>query len=307
MSDMHNCMALSLNALDWSRVQSFLAVAEHGSLSRAAKELSLTQPTLGRHVRDFETAVGFEVFHRHAKGLALTAAGAKLLAPARAMQAAMNALTLSAEADDSAKQGVVRIASSVHVAHYVLPPIIATLREDAPDIEIVIHASDDSENLLFREADIALRMYRPHQLELVTRHIADIPIGAFATKAYLDRRGRPRAIADLMSHDLVGYDQSPLIRDEMRRLGLDFYAARFAVRCDNQTAYWELVRAGCGIGFTQVETGRSDPNLEQLSLGLDLTPLPIWLTAHETVRRIPRVAQIWDLLAHALTARFGRY
>jgi DNA-binding transcriptional LysR family regulator len=121
------------------------------------------------------------------------------------------------------------------------------------------------------------------------------------------RRGQPYSVGDLKRHDLVGYDKSPLIRNELKRLGLSEEDVRFPVRCDNQTAYWELVCAGCGIGFTQLDTGRRDPRVSHIEVPFDLPKLPMWLTAHETVRRIPRVATIWEHLAEALSSRFRGY
>ncbi len=293
--------------MDWSRVQAFLAVAEHGSVAGAARALGHSQPTLGRHIRDFEGALGIEVFQRHRRGFSLTQAGTRLLPAARQMQAAMAEIARNAEAEAAQASGTVRLAASVHIAHHVLPRIIAALRAEAPEIDVVIHASDDSDNLLFREADIALRMYRPTQLDLIARHIADVPIGAFASLDYVRRRGQPGGLEDFKRHDLVGYDRSPLIRQELEKLGLSEEDLNFPVRCDNQTAYWELVCAGCGIGFTQVETGRREPRVTELPLPVDLPSLPIWLTAHETVRRIPRVARVWDHLAPSLAADFARY
>jgi DNA-binding transcriptional LysR family regulator len=80
----------------------------------------------------------------------------------------------------------------------------------------------------------------------------------------------------------------------------------FPVRCDNQTAYWELVRAGCGIGFSQRMVGRADPLVEEIDLGLDLPPLPVWLAAHEAVRHSPRIRRVWDMLEAGLRARIDR-
>jgi len=286
--------------LDWSLMASFLAAAETGSLSAAATTLRQSQPTVGRHIRKLESQLGLELFQRHARGLVLTPSGERIRHHAQAMQAAMAQVALEAEAETGTLSGTVRIACSFFAAHHVLPGLVAQMRAVEPQISVVLHPSDNSDNLMFREADIALRMYRPRQLDLVTRHIADIEMGAFAAKGYLARRGVPRSYEDLLSHDVVGYDQSPLMRDVMAQMGYTLSAEQFVVRTDNQTAYWELVRAGCGVGFTQAHVGRSDPALEELHLGFDIPALPMWLTAHETVRKTPRVDRVWDLLVEHL-------
>lgn len=297
-------MAIFLPTTDWSHVQSFLAVAETGSLSAAAEKLGQSQPTIGRHVKALEDDLGVELFHRHARGLSLTDIGAEIRPAAEAMRTAMATIALKAEAQSDTAEGTVRIASSDFVAHHVLPQMLADIRVEYPDIRLVVIPSDTSENLLFREADIAIRMYRPDQLELVTRHVADIELGTFAARSYLDRRGRPKSAAELLEHDLVGYDQSTLITDTMRDLGWPAGPDTFVVRCDHHPTYWEMVRAGCGIGFTQAKVGRDDPLVEELNLDLDLPSLPIWLTAHQTVRKAPRVDAIWRALDKRLSAEF---
>jgi DNA-binding transcriptional LysR family regulator len=293
-------MADVFREIDWSLVQSFLAVAELGSLSAAARSLGQSQPTLGRHIKTLETQLGVELFHRHAKGFSLTEMGQSIRPAAEAMRGAMSTISVLAEAEGGTLDGTVRIACSVFAAHFILPPIVTDIREKEPSISVVVQASDDSDNLLFREADIALRMYRPQQLDLKTLHVCDIPMGVFAAKRYLDRRGYPRHMADLFEHDLVGYDTATLILDEMARLGIPATAEDFPVRTDNQTAYWELVRAGAGIGFTQLHVGRADPDVVELAIGLDVPALPVWLTAQETVRKTPRVARVWELIEHGL-------
>lgn len=291
-----------LTDLPWSLLQVFVAVAETGSLSAGARRLGMSQPTLGRHVQALEEALGVAVFQRVPKGMALTEVGAALLDPAQAMQAAAQRLSLLAAGEAQDLSGTVRITCSVFVAHHVLPPVLATLRRDSPEIEIELVASDTTENLLFRAADIALRMYRPEQLDMVTRQLGAVPLALFAAKSYLERCGRPKSPQDIARHDIVGYDSSDLILQGMRAAGLPATRDWFAVRCDHQTAYWELVRAGCGIGVCQAATGRADPLVEEIDLGVDLPRLPIWLTTHERLRHTPRVARVWAHLVEELGA-----
>lgn len=297
-------MSFESLTVDWSHIQSFLAVAETGSLSAAAEILGQSQPTIGRHIKALEAQLDVELFHRHARGLTLTQIGEDMRAPAEEMRASMVTIALTAETQSTTSTGTVRLASSLFVAHHILPPIIAELRLEHPNIQLVVIPSDSSENLLFREADIAIRMYRPDQLELIARHIADIEMGTFAAHSYLSRRGRPERAEDLWGHDLVGYDTSTLIIDTMRALGWSAVAENFAVRCDNHPAYWQMVRTGCGIGFTQATVGRADPLVEELDLDIDIPPLPVWLTAHQGVRKAPRVDAIWKSLDEKLSTAF---
>ncbi|MBE1297327.1 MAG: LysR family transcriptional regulator [Rhodobacteraceae bacterium] len=285
---------------DWTLIQSFLAVAETGSLSAAAKRLRRSQPPLGRHIQTLERELDQRLFHRHPRGLTLAPEGEKLLPLAQEINARMNAISLTAAGQSQDLTGTVRITASVFASHYVLPRILAEIRRAQPGIELELVPSDASENLVFRAADIAVRMYRPAQLDIVARHVADLPLGVFAAKTYLAQRGRPKTIAELWEHDLIGYDADDLILKTMAAMGFQADRHSFAVRCDNQSAYWQLLRAGCGIGFSQRGPALLDPEIEELDLDLALPPLHVWLAAHGIMRHTPRIRAVWDLLAQGL-------
>lgn len=297
---MQKRMDKSLHLLDWSLVAAFLGVAEAGSLSGAAKALGLTQPTLGRQVRALEEQLGVTLFHRNPRGLGLTDAGATLVPAATAMRDAAQSLALTAAGQTADLAGTVRITASVAASVYHLPQIIADIRLAEPAIAIELVASDESRNLLFREADIAIRMYRPTQADLITRHLGDFQLAVYAAKSYVARRGMPQRPEDLIDHDFVGYDSDTRIIEGFAAAGLPVTRDYFNVRCDDNVAYWNLVRSGCGIGFAQRHIGEPDPAVVEIDLGLSLPTLPVWLTAHESMRRTPRVRRVWDLLAKGL-------
>jgi len=280
-------------------------VADTGFLSGAARSLGLSQPTVGRHVQIIEDTLGADLFMRQARGMALTEFGATLLEPARAMRNAAESLSRAAAGGETEMAGTVRITASLFVSHHILPKIIAAIRRDHPEIQIDLVASDQSENLLFREADIAVRMYRPKQLDMIARHIGDVKLSAFASKSHLQQHGRPESQDDFLSHDIVGYDRNEEIIQGFRGAGVKIDRSFFPVRTDNQTVYWEPVRAGCGLGFSQCLTGHNDPTLEELHLPFDIPVLEIWLTAHEKVRKNPRVACVWDILANQMADEYG--
>jgi len=286
--------------LDWSLVQAFLAVAREGSLSGGARALGISQPTLGRHIARLEAETGMVLFARQPRGLDLTEAGQALLPGAERMAAAMAEMALAAAGRDEALTGTVRITASEVVAHHILPGIVAGTLRDVPGISVEIDASDATGNLLFREADIAVRMYRPEQLDIVTRHLGDIEIGCFAATSYLEARGRPRDVAELAEHDMIGFDRSELMLRAMRGMGWPVVREDFRLRTDDQVAYFEYLRAGCGVGFFQAHVGRAAEGIEELLPDLSIPGLPVWIAAHEKVRRIPRVDLVWRLLERGL-------
>jgi DNA-binding transcriptional LysR family regulator len=216
------------------------------------------------------------------------------------MREAAHEIELHAAGKRESLEGTVRITASVVFSVHLLPRMVAQIRASEPSIALELLASDESSNLHFREADIAIRMYRPAQLDLVTQHLGDLTLGVFAAKSYAAHRNLPKTPEELLNHDIVGFDRDPRIIEGFAQNGFHVSRNWFKVRVDNQVANWELVRAGCGIGFGQNVIGRSDPALVEVPLELGLPRLPIWLTVHEAVRQAPRVRRVWDLLAEQL-------
>ena len=287
---------------DWSLLQSFAAVAEHGSLSAAARALGSSQPTISRHIQTLEETLGSRLFERDRTGVVLTEKGAALRVEAAQMAEAAARLALIGTDMGDALTGTVRITASQIVATYLLPNILTRLHQAHPGIALEVVASDDTNNLLRREADIAIRMYRPTQEDVITRHIGNLEIGAYATESYLARRGTPQRIEDLLEHDLVGYDRSTLILDAMAALGFTATRDSFAFRCDDQVVCWQMVCAGFGIGFNQRAIAARQPDLVQVGGDLPVGSLPVWLTSHAALRQNPRIRKVYDGLADGLAA-----
>ena len=284
---------------DWALIPAFLAVAETGSLSAAARRLGASQPTLGRQIRALESSLHTELFRRVPRGLDLTEAGAALLAPARAMAVEAARMARLAEARETGLAGTVRITASRVVSHYLLPPVIAGLRREVPEIRLDLVPSDETENLLFREADIALRMYPPEQDALIARRLRDLPLGVYAARGFLDRVGRPGTIAEALAAGFIGLDRSGLDLQVIRGLGTPAERDDFAVRTDDQPLHWRLIRAGCGIGVVQVKIADGDRQVERLLPDVPLPVLPMWIVAPAALRTTPRLRRVWDALADA--------
>ncbi|MBB4053407.1 DNA-binding transcriptional LysR family regulator [Devosia subaequoris] len=287
---------------DWSLWRSFAAVIAEGSLSAAARQLGLSQPTLGRHIEALEAALGLSLFERSLTGLKPNATALKLYGSVdRARSALAEASILAAGAQDEAG-GTVRLTASTMISNYVLPEILAGIRRTHPRIAIESVPTDSAENLLMREADIAVRMFRPTQLELVTRHLGDIPLVPVAHESYLARRGTPTTLNQLWDHDLLGYDRADAVIRHARSLGFEVTRDHFPVRSDDQPHLWELLRAGLGTGFAQLNLARRTPGLVVLPLDLAIPPLPIWLTTHRELFTSHRIRAIYDAVAEGLTA-----
>lgn len=289
---------------DWALWRSFAAVVEHGSLSGAARALSMSQPTVGRHVETLESDLGLNLFDRALTGLKPTEAALRLYEPVARARSSLAEATILADGAQAQEEagGSVRITASAMISNYVLPGILVGIRRLHPRIAIEIVPSDSAENLLMREADIALRMFRPTQLELITRHLGDIALVPTAHESYLARRGMPKTLADLWQHDLIGFDRSDAIVLHARSLGFPLTRDHFVLRSDDQPHLWELMKAGLGIGFTQRNLVERTPGMVAIPVDIAVPPMPIWLTTHSQLFTSHRIRAIYDALAEGLAA-----
>ena len=285
---------------DWSLWRSFSAVVKHGSLSAAARELGLSQPTLGRHIEALEQALDLPLFDRTLNGLKANEAALRLYEPVSSAETALAQAAILAAGAQAEFSGTVRITASTVVSNYVLPALLLPIRERYPAIAIETVPTDSAENLLLREADIAVRMFRPTQLELVAKKLGEIPVLTCAHTDYLARRGTPASAAELYGHDMIGFDRSDLIISHANHIGFPLRREQFVLRTDSQTQMWELLRNGLGIGFAQKSLIDRTPGMVALPLDLAIPPLQVWLTTHKELFTSHRIRAIYDALADGL-------
>ena len=295
---------LSDPRFDWRLIRSFLAALEAGSLLGAAKRLNTSQPTLGRHIAELESQLGLLLFERTGRGLVATSAALQLADAARAMDAAALQLARQVSGTQKQVQGSVRITASQPVACFMLPPVLAQMRRALPDIQVELESSNAVSNLLRREADIALRMVRPDQATLVAKKIGVIPVGAYASRDYIARRGMPLKPLDLLTHEMIGYDKIEDILRGFRAFGTPLTREAFALRTDDMIVQSQAVRAGLGVGFLADYVVRSDAQVLRVLPMLALPELPMWLAVHREIRTSQRIRAVFDFLTEALPKTF---
>lgn len=289
----------------WDLYRSFLAVLDAGSLSAAARELGLAQPTLGRHIDALEAAVGYALFVRSQLGYLPTEQALLLKPYAQALAATTAALLRAASSHGDEARGTVRVTASEAVGCEVLPPILARLHAQYPRLQIELAVSNRPQDLLRREADIAVRMLAPAQDALIARRVGAIELGLFAHRDYLARRGTPASLADLHGHALIGFDhESAFIRRLKHHLG-DLTRAMFALRSDSDLAQLAAIRAGFGIGICQSRIARRDAKLVRVLPALFAIELDTWVAMHEDLRNSKRCSVVFSALVDGLASYIG--
>ncbi len=288
--------------LSWDFYRTFLAVLKEGSLSAAARELGLTQPTVGRHVDAMEATLGYPLFVRSPHGLLPTDAALALKPYAETLAATSAALLRAASGQRDTVSGTVRISASEVIGIEVLPPILSELHAAYPALTIELSASDTVEDLLRQEADIAVRMVAPAQDALIARHLGAVPLGFHAHRRYIERRGMPQTLADLSNHSLIGYDRETAAIRAIIAPSPELPATRFALRADSNLAQLAAIRAGFGIGICQNGLAARDPDLLPVLPGLFEMKLDTWLVMHKNLKTAPRCRVTFDALAAGLRA-----
>ena len=287
--------------IGWELYRSFLGVLKEGSLSGAARALGVAQPTIGRHIAALEKALGLALFTRSPTGLLPTESALALRSHAEAMESTAAALIRTASSHGAGVRGVVRITASEVIGVEVLPPIVGRLHAEHPELKIELVLTNRVQDLLRREADIAVRMTPPRQETLVARRIGRIELGLHATQQYLARRGTPKTTAELAQHSIIGFDQpNAFIRSVGKSLPA-FSRDLFSFRTDSDLAQLALIRSGAGIGLCQVPLARRDATLVRVLTRQISLPLETWITLHEDLRNRPSCRVTFEALVAGLT------
>lgn len=284
--------------IGWELYRSFLGVLKEGSLSGAARQLGITQPTVGRHIAALETALGVVLFTRSPTGLLPTAVARTLRAHAETMERTAAALERAASSQGDEVRGVVRVSASEVVGVEVLPPIITALRRQHPHLRVELILTNRLIDLLQLEADIAVRMVRPSQEQLLARRVGLIEVGLHARDDYLQERGTPLQMQDLVSHSVIGFDQENAFIRSLAIKG--FERSAFAISSDSDLAQLALIRAGAGIGGCQVQLAKQNPRLHRVLPEGFAFKMDTWVTMHEDLRNSPRCRVTFDALVAGL-------
>jgi len=292
-----------LQTFDWNHARAFLATAEAGSFSAAARRLGSTQPTVGRQVAALEEALNLLLFDRVGKALRLTESGLSLLDFVRTMNAAAEDISLTASGRMQSLAGQVSITASDAFCAYFLPGLVQELRGLAPDVEVEIVSSNVVQDLRRREADIAIRHVRPDQPELIARCFREGWAHLYAATSYLDRTGRPAAPEDIgPGLEFIGFEREDRVRSTLNGLGCRVEPDQFKIFTDSGVAGWELVKQGLGCAMMFSEIADVTTGVEAILPERIKVPMRYWLVTHRELLTSPRIRLVYDFLGDRLSA-----
>lgn len=287
---------------DWNRAKAFLVTAEEGSLSAAAKVLSVAQPTLGRQVSALEQELGVQLFERRGRGLELTPNGLALIDHVRAMAEAAGRLSLAASGRSETIEGVVRVSASEVVATYLMPALVARLRAKHPAIEVSVISSNSASDLKGREADIAIRLFEPTQPDLIVKRVGTMVAHLYATPAYLRSIGNPKEPGKFNDAQFIGGEDNTGFIKMLNESGFNLSGRNFMLVSDSRAAQWEMVKRGLGITVMPDFVGDNEPLVKRAAVTVERFQGPIWLVAHSELRTSRRIRTVFDFLAEEFEA-----
>ncbi|MEM7329150.1 MAG: LysR family transcriptional regulator [Pseudomonadota bacterium] len=287
-------------SFDWNQVRAFLATAEEGSLSAAARALGQTQPTLSRQVAALEDDLGVTLFERAGRAMALTTAGMELLEHVKVMADAANRISLSASGQSQVIEGRVVITATEIVASQQLPTIVKKIHAMAPNIQIDILPSNEVQDLTLREADISIRHARPEQPDLIAKLLFETNAHLYAAQEYLDEFGPIERLQDLERALFVGLDRIPEMIAAMKEYGLNLSPNQFRFNSPSGLVLYELVRLGLGVSILARDIQSYAENVVQILPDAFAIPIPVWLVTHRELHTSKRIRVVYDMLAEEL-------
>lgn len=287
---------------DWNHTRAFLVTAEEGTLSAAAKALDMTQPTLSRQVAALEAQLGITLFERAGQRLVLTDSGVELLEHARSMSEAAMLFSLVASGQSQQIEGSVTVSAGELDAVYRLPRIIAKLRREEPGIDIEVIVTNEPSDIKRREADIAIRNFRPTQSDLIAKKLGEESIWLYGTPDYLNQIPKFSDISELREIQIIGFDRSNSVSEVLNKQGWGLSKNNFPVVTSFQPLQLELCKEELGLIFFPEDLGDKDPKLQRAFEHMGpAMQIPVWLVCHQELRTSLRVRRVFDFIADELS------
>lgn len=291
---------------DLNLLRAFVASAETGSYSAAAQSLGVSQPTIGRQVTALEASLGVALFERANRSLQITPHGKSLLPHAQSMMESAATVVRLAGEQSNALAGRVCISAGEMDAIAIVAPLIPELRKMLPEVRIELRVSNQAHDLRQREADIALRAFRPREPEFIARRLRDREAYLYASVGYLQKLGLPTTRKTLSDATFIGFDDTDTYPNGLAALGLKLSDSSFPLLSQNQSTQWALVKAGVGIGIMTPEVGDHEPGVVRILSELPPIAIPMWLVTHRELRTNRRVRTVANFLYSKLNGTRNR-
>lgn len=284
---------------NWDDVRYFLTLHRQGTLAAAGAALKLDPTTVGRRLVKLEEGLGARLFDRTPTGYLLTEAGHRLLPRAERIEREALGVERDVAGEDQKLEGVVRLTATEMLTTRFIAPHLRRFRERYPEIQLDLRCTNLNVNLARREADIALRLARPTQEDLIIKRLSFIDLGLYASLDYIDRFGLPKD--SLAGHQLILFANIRPFRRENDWLEARMDGAHVALRSDSVSAIYSAAVAGTGIALLPCLVADHDPHLKRVPVAGAPEPRQIWQAVHKDLRDSARIRAVLDFIGKTMT------
>ncbi len=296
--------------MDWDKLRIFHAVAEAGSFTHAGEVLNLSQSAVSRQISSLEESLGVTLFHRHARGLLLTEQGELLQKAAKDIFGKLSMIEGQLLDSKQLPEGPLRITTTEFIGSTWLAPRLKDLESQHPHIQLTLLLDDRILNLSMREADAAIRLYKPEQPDLIQRQLTTIHFHIYGAKGYLDTNGRPQSPKELKEHMLIGYpDSAPAPFADLnwlfRLAGVDPQEHNNLLMINSMYAIHQALVGGAGLAMLPDYLAAGNEALEVVLPDHQPKAVDVYFVYPEERRHSQRIAIFRDfLLEHVARTPF---
>jgi DNA-binding transcriptional LysR family regulator len=289
-----------MNSMDWDNFRYFTAAADAGSLSAAAVLLESNQSTVGRHIDALESALAIKLFQRSVKGLSLTEEGQAVYEQAQQIQNSIVKIQRLVQGAEETATGTVRLSLPEGLGQEVIIPMLDRFYQQYPNVKLIFNVSATTANLTQGEADIAVRLFRPEEPDLVIKYLGEMKMSLYASESYKDNYGLPKQLKDLRKHKVITYGDQLSILPENQWL-LNHSDDSLRILCSDSTVTrFKATLSGVGLSLQPDVLAKTQSDLIPLFRSAKLPAHKVWLVYHKDVRHMSRIRAVADFLSHGL-------
>ncbi|NOQ88416.1 MAG: LysR family transcriptional regulator [Gammaproteobacteria bacterium] len=294
-----------MNSMNWDGFRYFTAAAEVGSLSAAAKMLDSNQSTVGRHIDALESALGIKLFQRSVKGLSLTEQGQAIYEQSQQIKNSIVKIQRVVQGGEATASGTVRLSLPEGLGQEVLIPALDKFYQQYPNVKLIFNVSATTANLTQGEADVAVRLFRPEESDLVIKYLGEMKLSLYASESYKEKYGLPKQLRDIRKHKVITYgDQLSILPENQWLLNHSDEALR--ILCSDSTVTrFKATVSGVGLSVQPEVLGQTNAKLIRLFKSVKLPAHKVWLVYHEDVRHISRIRAVVDFISNCLVDEFN--
>lgn len=287
--------------LDWDKLRIFHTAAESGSFTHAAEKLNMSQSAVSRQISALEDDLGLKLFIRHARGLVLTEVGEQLFRTAHRMHWELQQVETQMSESQDVPTGPLLVTTTVGIGSTWLSSRIHEFLKLYPEIQIEIKLNDAELDLAMREADVAIRLHRPSQSDMIQRKLFTVHNHFYASATYIEENGPLRSVDDLDDHRIISFGEPvPSYLGDinyLQRLGRpDSAPRRAAMKVNAIYGMMQAARAGIGIAMLPDYVTEYEPTLVRVLEGIELPAYEAYFVYPPALKNSKRVGVFRDFL-----------